>query len=201
MILPFLGFRIWGVPAYDMENYFRIRKCIRDNPNEIYAFVCVNKKAVSYFLNHLLTGAKWSHAGFLYLDDEGEVRMRHMLGSGFQDWTLLSYLREVDDFALLTVPVMPEKKDQCKSRLAKIERRHLLVSYDFNFDLSDKLVTILDDETDDRFVGCPLYCSELVWVCCYGLVSDNHVLQPKWRLERSVFEPDDVFVACKKIEV
>lgn len=172
-VLPYLGFRIWGNPKYEMAKYFEIRKRMWAEPKGIWVFVGVNKLACSYLLNKMLTGAKWSHAGFLDLDDEGEVRCLHMMAPGYCDWSLLDYLREVDDFYCFQIPC--SDPDLARKRLEGIAKAK--PAYDFDFEL---------EEMPDR-----LYCSELVWWVMRGIALVPG-FEPHQEFGRKMFEPDDV---------
>lgn len=170
-VLPYFSFRIWGNPKYEMYKYFEIRKRLWESPKGIWVFVGVNKLACSYLINRLLTGAKWSHAGFLDLDDQGEVRCKHMMAPGYCDWSLLDYLREVDDFFCFEIPC--EQADVARKRLQAIAESK--PAYDFDFELED---------------NAKLYCSELVWWVMRGLAVG---FEPHLELGRKMFEPDDVY--------
>lgn len=197
-VLPYLSFRIWGYPTYPMENYFRIRDTIKKDQNKLYAFVGLNKWAFSHILNKALTNSRWNHAGYLYLASDGEIRMRHMISSGEEDWSLLDYLREIDEFQPLVIPVSDENRHKVLHRIERLWANKSNVEYDFNFELSEQFVRDLDDPTKP-IPPVKLYCSEYILAISYGLV-DSEKFKPLVKLDRKVFEPDDVYRACEKLD-
>jgi hypothetical protein len=198
-VLPFLTLRLWGMPSYPMGNYFKIRTFMGNNPQELFAFVGRNKWVVNNILNRMVTGARWGHAGILYLDGTGEVRMRHMINTGYSDWSLLDYLRECDGFEPLILPIVKDKKTVALKRIEQIVEEKAKIKYDFDFGLVKALVKILDD-ANLVFPYVELYCSEYVWLIAYGL-TDSAGFEPHFGLGRDMFEPDDVYNACQKIDL
>ena len=195
-IMPFLNFHIWGYPAYDMEKYFNIRYLLRYSPDKIFCFVGVDHTALSYLMNKVVAGVKWSHAGFLYLDENKEVRIWHMIHSGFEDQSLLAYLKEVDEFEVHMLPIPDDKKAIAEKRLKKLVGHRKNIKYDFSFELAEGFVKKLDsDEPINHYPD--IYCSELVYIVGMGLVTDR-MFQPHWSMQRKVFQPDDVAKSCPK---
>jgi hypothetical protein len=196
-ILPFLSLRLWGMPEFPMENYFKIRNYLLSNPQKVYAFVGRNKWVFNNMLNRAATGAKWGHAGILYIDDSGEIRMRHMINTGYSDWSLLAYLRECDEFEPLILPLAENNIDKALKRIDRIATKPKKFRYDFNFLLAEELLKVIDDASQP-LPDVELYCSEVVWVVGCGLV-EGDAFTPHWELGRKLFEPDDVYRACQKI--
>lgn len=193
-VLPYMNFRLWGYPKYSMMNYYLIREHMRTHPDKVYVFVGVDRSSLSYKANHLITRCKWSHAGFLYLDYTGEVRMHHVTAEGYGNWSLLSYLREVDDFQLLTLPVPSENKERLLARIRNIAEVGADIEYDFSFEIDDRVALMADVSPFPKNIL--FYCSELVYIVGLGLVPN---IKAHKEFGRKAFEPDDVAAVCAKV--
>jgi len=177
-----------------MMNYYLIREYMRAHPDQIFVFTGVDRTSLSYKTNHLITRCKWSHAGFLYLDYMSEVRMHHVIATGYENWSLLSYLREIDDFQLMTLPVPPLYMDRAKNRIKNIAAVGSSIEYDFSFEIDEEVAAMADAGPLPRNIL--FYCSELVYIVGFGLVPN---FKTHSELGRKAFEPDNVAETCTKI--
>ena len=193
-ILPYLNFRLWGYPNCSMMRYFPVRDVLRDpaNKDKIYVFVGVDRMSLSFIAQHLLTSNKWSHTGFLYLDSNNEVRMRHVIAKGYEDWSFLSYLREIDYFEIYELSVPFQNRWKVMKRIETIANHNTSIDYDFNFDLSEDTLTALD--SGDLQGKLLLYCSEFIYLVGAGLTYPD--LKTHFTYGRKTFEPDDVSKYC-----
>jgi len=176
--------RLWGYPKFPLERYFIIREIIRDSPNEVYCFVGVDNASISTKLQRKVFHVYWAHSGFVYLDEDDELSIRHVRWYGLLNWKLLKYLRECDEFALIRLPLNEKEKLLFNKKLNKVNESKIVYA------LRDSL-HILPQYTDkdfwlksDMFV---LYCSEYQYFVGQGLM--NSV----WDYGRDRFAPDDVY--------
>lgn len=198
-VMPFLNFHLWGYPSFDMEKYFKVRSVLREYPLDMFVFVGVDHTALSYLMNKFTAGVSWSHAGFLYLDSTGEVRMQHMIHSGFEDQSLLAYLKEVDEFELHVLPIHHEDWPKAKARLTKLSQHRQNIPYDFSFELAPGFLAKLD--SDEPITHWPaIYCSELVYIVGCNLVRDEN-FKTHWQMDREVFQPDDVAKSTVRMQI
>jgi hypothetical protein len=198
-LLPYVNFRMWGYPHCSMMQYYPLRDLLRDpvNKNKFYVFAGVDRSSLSYKLNHLVTKCKFSHTGLLYLDEYGEVRIRHVIASGYEDWSFLSYLREVDYFEVFELPVTPENRARANLRIQSFAKADPNIGYDFSFELSDDLISLLEEgDTPGKVL---LYCSEYVYLIGAGLTMPD--LKAHWEFGRKAFEPDDVSSYCTPVSI
>lgn len=192
--------RLIGYPKYPMENYYKIRRIIRDSPDKkkLYGFVFRDSQSLSYMFNHFFTGAEWSHAGVVTLLDDGEVGVVHMLGTGMNFDYLIELLKECDEFKLLELPFDEKEQTTAKYRLEKLISISTQIDYDYGFTISSDARDFVEDkiELTDPKQRIKLYCSELVWVLG---VDDGNKFAVRKIQGRDVFEPDDVLAISKVI--
>lgn len=180
--------RLYGYPAFPLEDYFRIREIIRSNPDEIYCFVGVDNASVSTWVQRLTMSIYWAHSGFVLLDASGEVVIKHVRWRGLLHWPLLKYLKECDEFALLKVPLTAGEKEIVSERLAKLHRSKIIYKIRDNIHLEKQYTDPDFLKESNRFV---LYCSEYQYYACMDLTQDKI-----WQRGRARFTPDDVYRGC-----
>lgn len=187
-IIAHLTFRIFGYPNYDFDGWFGLRATCQEllkSQTKVYAFVAADRLSLASILVRAIArnkdSVRYSHAGWIVVDESGEPFAVHMKGEGnITEW-LPAVLKECDDFALIEIDCKtPFDKAQVRARIEYY--RHApkgSVKYDFEQELEDQASPL---EVND------LYCSELVWLCCKGVVP----LKTSKSLGRVVFSPNDV---------
>jgi hypothetical protein len=193
-----LNVRVFGYPKLNQECYDTIAKIVTSaTPGTMFCFVGTDKGAVSWRLNHLLTGCRWSHGGLVVLEND-KIKIYHMMGNGLNVWDIRNYLKEIDHFALLRVP-FKNKQAQMKAweRFEKLDATPDKIEYDFQFGIDLGTVAALDQAPKGTNTAqMKLYCSEYPFVVCSGQTSPDWV--PGKVAGRSVFEPDDLYASCIK---
>jgi hypothetical protein len=196
-ILPFLRFHIWGSSTYDMEKVYEIVEILKANPDKIYGFVSLDDTTFSFKLNHWLTKAKWSHSGLINLDKQGRPRVLHIVGSGLENWSLLREMKDINDFALLEIPIKIENREKAYQRIHRIVSAKANIEYDFDFTLSEEYIKAIDSNWPLGKMS--MYCSEFIYLIGHGLLEENSVFLSHKVLSKKTFEPDDVWDSCIKV--
>jgi hypothetical protein len=176
--------RLKGYPKFPLENYFKLREIVRSDPKSIYCFVGVDNASISVKLQRKMVGVYWSHSGFVYLDADNELSIKHVRWFGLLNWKLLKYLKECDEFALIKLPLNYFEMGTVNKKLEKINRSKVRYSIRDNIHREDQYTRKDSWETQDRF---KLYCSEYQYFVCQGMMSDA------WAYGKSRFTPDDVY--------
>lgn len=184
-------FRVWKYPKFDLEVYESMKKIVKDNPKKMYAIVGADTLSMTFFLNHVFTGCMYGHAGIARLDDDGNLRFIHVIGDGLSNWYLPNYLRETDRAALIEIPMSEENALIAKRRLAQLEAFPHKIKYNFGMKWSDEFTKQLDSP-EWGFKEIKIYCSQLVYIVCNGLVNDKD-FKPQFEQGKLAFQPDDVF--------
>ena len=175
--------RLKGYPKFPIDNYFKIRDIIRKNPDEIYCFVGCDNHSVATILQRLFYKFWWGHSGFVELGEDGEIYISHVRKRLIYT-TLLSYLKEVDNFALLKLPLEEEEKTLVKKKIKKLKESRCLYKVRDNL---YRLEQYKDDnfwETNDVFY---FYCSEYQYFVCLNMMTDS------WKNGRKRFTTDDLY--------
>lgn len=161
------------------------------------AFVSADKDILNWRVNHWLTGCTWGHSGLIYWGEDGELRTKEMVGTGYLDEYLVDLLREVDDFALLFIPLESDNHIEAQRRITKIETLPNKVQYDFSLQIEQEFLKWVESKISniEQFEGnnhlhFKAYCSEYIYIVCHKLVSSfkTHIFA-----DREIFEPDDVY--------
>ena len=188
-----LTFRIFGYPRFDMANYFKIRALLRQDPKQIYVFVGQDKQSFCWKAEKLLTGATWGHAGLIYLGTDDELHITHVKHQGMLHDSALTYMKEVDRFAVGKLKFKTEESRQdAKKRILFYDRQH--VEYDFEFTLEDAAVDDSESKTPPPVQA--LYCSEYVFRIGHNLAEG---FTPTVHLQEESFTPDNVYNAITLI--
>ena len=193
-VMAHLKFRVWGYPKLDITFYENILDILDTHPESIFAFVGVDKYALSYKINRLVTGAKWSHAGIITHHNMKYPKILHMLGDGVHHDHLLTYLKEVDEFALIRLPIDSRDIWEVQDRINNIIKYRDSIDYDYPLEIENETINLVESEIFDPSKRYGIYCSELVFLVGRGIVKDLDFVE-KWIYGKRVFEPDDVFNA------
>jgi hypothetical protein len=178
--------RLKGYPKFRLENYFKIREILRKNPDEIFCFVGCDNHSVALIMQRLFYKIYWGHSGFLFLGDDGEVYISHVRAKLRYD-SLLYYLKEVDQLAMIKIPLNESEKQLAKQKIAKIRNskvRYLVI---------DPFRKTEQYASEDAWKTCSsfnFYCSEYQYYVCRGMMNN-----PLWSPDRTRFSPDDLYKA------
>lgn len=168
--------RLWDYPSFPMEEYHKICEILKEPGH--YAFVGSDTRSFSFLVNHMVTGAKWAHAGIIMCKPDTPPRLFHSIVTGVCTWDLLSYLREVDNFAIIKITFKDEASEAESIRRLNWYLANVMgLPYDNSFDLGDRKA---------------FYCSELVYALCEGLVDHPH-FEPDMISGMPFFAPDNVY--------
>jgi hypothetical protein len=176
--------RLRGYPKFRLENYFKIRQILRDNPDEIFCFVGCDNHSVATILQRKFYKIYWAHSGFLSLGTDGEAYISHVRNKLRFD-SLLYYLKEVDQLAIIKLPLSKEEKEIARQKINKIRQSKV------RYFVRDPLPKTDQYASEDAWETCrsfQFYCSEYQYYVCRGMM-DN----PLWSLDRTRFSTDDLY--------
>lgn len=180
-------FRWNGYPEFPMEKYFELEKAIAEsdtrNGSGLYAFVSCDTKSLAAKLIRWSTKSYWTHAGVLYFTPDKKIRILHFRATGACDWHILEMMKQVDCFAVGRIELVPGGLERVNEKIRAILSDMAKYSYDFQAEL----------DNGNRF-----YCSELVYWLAKDYAVDKKFL-PHVEFGRLAFEPDDLYVAMRKI--
>lgn len=114
-----------------------------------------------------------------------------MINSGFLDQSLLDLLREVDDFALIYLPMTDKGEEEAWKRVRRLKSLPRL-AYDFTLRIQPDLLRWVEKGGFPGHVSTKAYCSGLVYLIAHDLVLDPD-FRTHWFGDREIFEPDDVY--------
>jgi hypothetical protein len=186
-IFPYLHFRLWGYPKYPKSEYFKIREIMQNDPDHFYVFTGTDTTFLSWKIRRILDkNTKWSHAGILYLNNNKEINALHVTSKGKLNESILEYLSELDNFAIMKIPV----KDMPKLllRIKRFAEADVVVSYDYFLDLSPEITAMLDNDIP---VTKQVYCSEEVYIIGNEITTNPLIARQQYG--KLYFEPDDVY--------
>jgi hypothetical protein len=179
-IIAKFTFRWFGYTKFPVEKYFDIEKAMIEEERKgpgIFAFACSDDMSLASVLIRWITGkGTYSHAGLLERRGPGRVFAIHMKGDGVRQEHLLRVLKEVDVFTVVRIKMDKKSLITALGRISYVKANTQEITYDFEQELgSDKAI----------------YCSELVYKTCEGLIEgiDGHL---KSIAGRRVFDPDAV---------
>lgn len=168
-IISRLSVRIFGNPLFPMDKWYEIEQIVKDNHGKLLVFVSHGTKLSSWMVR-FVASAQWTHAGVILMKN-GRVEIVHMESVGLLQQVLLTLLREVDDFAVVEIPLTEEELLEAWGILrAYIQAKP---GYDFQFLLNNNA----------------LYCSELI----FNMVKKSGRFAAHREQGRLVFEPEDVY--------
>jgi hypothetical protein len=203
-------FRVFGWTTFKGSNYWKVKHAIekslaKHKGGGIFVFCSVDRKLVSYNLNHLITNCKYSHSGIVFIDPDhmeaGELSVKHITTHGFIYEPLQDMLGRIDNLYVGRLPLSDLAEGQ--RRLAFIEQLVAKESCNFDYDYSLRLEQELIDIVTNTDPLTPtihpkmlesvrIYCSELIYLIGIGLVEDED-FKARWLAGRYIFEPDDVY--------
>ena len=178
--------RLYGYPKFRLENYFKIREILRSSPNEIFCFVGCDNHSVALIMQRLFYKIYWGHSGFLVLGEDGEVYINH-IRSKLRFDSLLYYLKEVDQLAVIKLPLNETEKQTVNQKLDKIKNSKV------RYLVKDPLPKTGQYASEDAWKTCDkfeFYCSEYQYYVFRGMMNN-----PAWSLDRTSFSPDDLYNA------
>jgi len=176
--------RLKGYPKFRLENYFVIRKILRDDPNGFYCFVGCDNRSVSTILQRIFYKIWWAHSGFVELGVDGEVYIRHIRQRIRYD-SLLYYLKEVDNLALLKIPLSEDEKKLAGNKIEKLCRSNVVYKVRGNFNTLEQYSSPDYWEKNDEFY---FYCSEYQYFVCMDMMRN-----PAWAFGVKRFTTDDLY--------
>jgi len=175
--------RLRGYPKFKLENYFKIRQILRDDPEGIYCFVGCDNHSVAIIVQRIFYKYWWAHSGFIELGEDGEVYISHIRKKIRYD-SLLYYLKEVDNFALLKLPLNEDEKKLVKEKIKKIHNSEC------SYKMRDNLYQLEQYSCDDYWMHhnyFNFYCSEYQYFVCMNTMNEN------WDRGRKRFSTDDLY--------
>lgn len=176
--------RLTGYPKFKLENYFKIRKILREDPTGVYCFVGADNHSVATILQRVCYKFWWGHCGFIELGEDGEVYISHIRRKLRYD-SLLTYLKEADNFALLKLPLNDVEKKIVKEKMAKLKNS---LCYYKARDYLYRLDQYSSDDfwkTNDVFY---FYCSEYQYFICMNMMNNK-----AWSRGQKRFTTDDLY--------
>jgi len=191
-------FRFWGHPKFEVSNYWEIKKIIHENSSKtgVFVFLGADRKSLSYTFEKWALNCKYSHAGFLFVGEDGEIYIYDVNHNGLRTLSLLDYLSKIDDFAVGFLPLSPEGCLETKRRLEVIKDFCPDdVIYDYSFRLEPELIAFIEKGIEPKSSSYPfqMYCSELIYLVCKGLVLTGDNFHTHWLQDQEIFEPDAVY--------
>lgn len=203
--------RGFGWPKLKGSSYWKIKetieKSLAEKGDSIFVFCSVDRKMVSYNLERLLIGSKWSHAGFIFIDPNnsakpGELSIKHINAYGFVYEPLQDYLNKLDAFCLCRLPV--SDIEEARRRFKLIEKICSLPGENFDYDYSIRLEPELIDLICNKNTEIPenmkirIYCSEFVYLVGKDIVTDPN-FKEHWFEDRYLFAPDRVYISTERL--
>lgn len=184
--LNIYNIRFKGYPAFIMSDYFRIID--RSNPVDHYVFLSTDSKSLSSIAIKKAIRCKefpihFSHAGILFFDGDRNTSIMHVTAAGLIEQPLLDFLKQVDYFCVLRLPVDKQEDITINNRIKRLRNRAGLIKYDW-------------EERLDNGENL-LYCSELVYEVFKDLVNSPN-FKPRMILGRNVFDPN-LLLSCGEI--
>lgn len=169
-VLARANMRLLGNSKLPMEKWYEIEKICKENQDKLLVFVSYGTKLSSVLLRWVAR-ASWTHAGVVLVSKDGKVQIVHMESAGLLQQVLLELMRELDDLAILEIPLSDQELERAWRIMDQYVQRK--PGYDFQFLLNNPA----------------LYCSELI----YEMVKDTGRFQTHTEQGRQVFEPVDVY--------
>ena len=181
--------RLIGYPKFRLENYFKIREILRNDPEGIYCFVGCDNKSVALKLQRIFHKIWWGHSGFVELGADNEVYISHVRKRLRYD-SLLYYLKEVDNFALLKLPLKEEEKEIVKAKIKKLHNSKCYYQVRANLSILDQYASDSYWKENEIFY---FYCSEYQYFVCMNLMN------PNWKRGKTRFTADELYKNSKVV--
>lgn len=176
--------RLTGYPKFRLENYFKIREILRKDPTGVYCFVGADNHSIAIIMQRLCYKFWWGHSGFVELGEDGEVYISHVRKKLRYD-SLLYYLREADNFALLKLPLNDLEKEVVREKKTKLKNSFCYYKTRDNLNRLDQYSC--DDywKHNNTFY---FYCSEYQYFVCMNMMYNK-----AWDRGRKRFTTDDLY--------
>jgi len=196
--------RAYGYPSIKVSSYWQIKDAVLKAIAEqdgLFVFCSADTKMVSYKLENLFMPCSFGHCGFVYVDDTGELGVKHVNTRGFIVEPLLNVLNR-DAFYVGRLPVTD--LTEAKRRLALLEalccKPEDSFDYDYSIELEPELITLICDPTSQipSNFTFKMYCSEFIYLVGKDLVTDPN-FKPAWFGDRYLVEPDDIYKGTKPV--
>lgn len=189
--LGYFTFRVFSYPKFPMADYFKIVDAYNEDPDALYVFVSSDTASLEWKAINMATGGVWGHCGIVVMESDG-LHIHHMKASGRQNWHLLEELAEIDNFAMMKLPLTKDQVAVAKARLKAILDAPS-VEYDFQIEMSQATIDLVSKGTayTPEQVPPKLYCSEEVYLVAGGLVP-GYSLTVEFGRRR--FEPDNAYL-------
>jgi hypothetical protein len=170
----------FGEPRIKPDEIYSIKQKL--DPECVYAFACAELDRPSYYLEHWLFKAIFSHAG-LVLPNLNQLILRpddfpqephavHIDTLGLHTELFVNVLAVSDKYCLVKLPIKADKIPEFYTRLNALILRN--PQYDTAFDLLNHAKE---------------FCSEVVYDMCEGLIDDTD-FQITWSNGKATFIPD-----------
>lgn len=184
--LNIYNIRFKGYPAFVMSDYFSIID--KSNPGSHYVFLSTDSKSLSSMAIKKAIRCNefpvyFSHAGILFFDGDRNTSIMHVTAAGLIEQPLLDFLKQVDYFCVVRLPVDRKDDNLIINRIKRIRNRADLIKYDW-------------EERLDNGENL-LYCSELVYEIFRDLVNSPD-FKPRKVFGRYVFDPNQL-LTCGEI--
>lgn len=184
--LNIYNLRFKGYTAFVMSDYFRIID--RADSGGHYVFLSTDSKSVSSILIKKAIRCKkhpihFSHAGIMFSNGDRDTSIMHVTAAGLIEQPLVDFLKQVDYFCVIRLPVDKEDENKIENRIKRIRNRASQIRYDWEERL---------DNGENM-----LYCSELVYEVFKDLVNCP-IFKPRMVLGRYVFDPNQM-LTCGEI--
>ena len=176
--------RLTGYPKFRLDNYLKIRKILRENPNEIFCFVGCDNHSVALILQRIFYHIHWGHSGFLELGEDGEVYISHVRRKLRYD-NLLYYLKEVDNLAIIKLPLTEKEKLLTREKIDKLKKANITYLVREPFPKTGQYASPDAWEEMEDFY---FYCSEYQYFVCIDMMNN-----PLFSSSRTRFTMDDLY--------
>lgn len=179
--------RFKGYTLFKMSDYFKIVDTLE--PDKYYVFLSTDAKSISSIMIKEAvkisseTIGYFSHAGHIFYGDDRSVKLLHVRDVGLIDQLAIDFLKQVDYFCVIELPIKEENKKEVERRINEVKEDAINIVYDWQQDLTN----------GDSII----YCSELVYKNFKDLV-DSPNFKPRNMFGRVIFDPD-ILLNCGKI--
>jgi len=172
--------RFKGYPIFSTSDYFKIVDKLEIG--KFYVFVSTDMACISSILIKkaikISKGTSYfSHAGHIFYGEDRTVKILHMRSIGLIEQLALDFLKQVDYFCVIELPVKEGCEAKVEERINEIRKNAKNIVYDWAEELTN----------GDNLI----YCSELIYDNFNGLV-DNPNFVPRLMFGRLIFDPDNL---------
>lgn len=172
--------RFKGYMLFPMSDYFKIMDKLTTNDH--YIFLSTDTKSLSSIVikgivQNFSTDSKgyFSHAGVIFFKGDRDTTIMHMRDVGLIEQPLIDFLKRVDYFAVIKLPIKKNSDDIVHTRIESLRKVAKYIEYDWEQHL---------DNDQNK-----IYCSEMIYNLYKELV-DSPNFHPRKIMDRDVFDPD-----------